>query len=178
MVPTSVTSLLAHKLGQGSAGKTRPSSQDKYLNFIALAMEEVDMGQWLESGRMGRPGVGVTWKKIQKVNTGWTCSNAFSSSQTCGRPSLASDFMRLSSQRQKEHEDRKASLHHPWKGPCGRHSGPDGEKAGKGLVKVCSVVVPWEDTRNLQPPVTRDDPGSRRLYTQDLGRFKAEPIIS
>lgn len=29
-------------------------------------MEEVDMVQWLESGRMGRPGVGVTWKKIQK----------------------------------------------------------------------------------------------------------------
>lgn len=56
MVPTSVTSLLAHRLGQGSAGKTRPSSQDKYLNFIELAMEEVDMAQWLESGRMGRPG--------------------------------------------------------------------------------------------------------------------------
>lgn len=129
MVPTSVTSLLAHKLGQGSAGKARPSSQDKYLNFIALAMEEVDMAQWLESGRMGRPGVGVTWKKIQKVNTGWTCSNAFSSSQTCGRPSLASDFMRLSNQRQKEHEDQSSS---PLEGALRQALRPRWRKSRKG----------------------------------------------
>lgn len=59
--------------------------------------------------------------------------------------------------------------------------GPDGEKAGRGLVKVCSAVFLGdmvEEEWNLQPPVARDDPGSRRLYPQDLGRFKAEPILS
>lgn len=71
MVPTSVTSLLTHKLvtGLSREGKAQLPGQLSELH-IELALEKVVMVQWLESGRMGRPGGGVTWKKTRKVNTG------------------------------------------------------------------------------------------------------------
>lgn len=140
------------------------------------------MVQWLESGRMGRPRGGGYLEESLKGQH-WTCPNACSNSWTYARPSLASGFQRRIGGRQKEHEDREAVFIILGRGSAGSPSGPDGQKAGRGLANVCSAVllgdmVEGEDTWDLQSPVARDDPGSRRLYTQDLGSFKAEPIIS
>lgn len=86
----------------------------------------------------------------------------------------------------KEYEVRKASLCHPWKGPCSRME--PGKVCSAVLLKrqdrggrmheICISLMRGQasaGTESHQSP--GDDPGGRRVDTQVFGSFKAEPII-